>query len=70
MADVRDALSAALKKRAKDEGETATRRERSSQVMAREARLLIVGAPVAGYLMLDPSQRRRLKRAGRREIGR
>jgi SIR2-like domain/NACHT domain len=44
----RDALSAALKKRAEDEHETATRRERSSQVMAREARLLIVGAPGEG----------------------
>jgi hypothetical protein len=34
------------------------------------ALLLIVGLPVAGYLMLDPSQRRRLKRAGRKELGR
>ena len=34
------------------------------------ALLLIVGVPVAGYLMLDPSQRRRLKRAGRGELGR
>ncbi len=33
------------------------------------ALLLIVGVPVAGYLMLDPSQRRRLKQAGRRELG-
>ncbi|HSK27697.1 MAG TPA: hypothetical protein VK894_12385 [Jiangellales bacterium] len=33
--------------------------------------LVVVGIPVAGYLMLDPSQRRRLRRqAGRREIGR
>ena len=35
------------------------------------ALLLIIGVPVAGYLMLDPSQRRRLKRAaGRKQIGR
>jgi hypothetical protein len=34
------------------------------------ALLLIVGIPVGAYLMLDPSQRRRLKRAGRRELGR
>ena len=34
------------------------------------ALLLIVGVPVAGYLMLDPSQRRRLKQARRRELGR
>ncbi len=34
------------------------------------ALLLIVGVPVAGYLMLDPSQRRRLRQAGRKEIGR
>ena len=33
------------------------------------ALLLIVGVPVAGYLMLDPSQRRRLRGAGRKEIG-
>jgi len=33
------------------------------------ALLLIVGVPVAGYLMLDPSQRRRLRRGGRKEIG-
>lgn len=34
--------------------------------------LIIVGVPVAGYLMLDPSQRRRLKHqmSKRREIGR
>ncbi len=32
--------------------------------------LIVVGVPVAGYLMLDPSQRRRLRRAGRRQIGR
>ena len=34
------------------------------------ALLLIIGVPVAGYLMLDPSQRRRLKQAGRKQIGR
>lgn len=34
------------------------------------ALLLILGVPVAGYLMLDPSQRRRLRRAGRKELGR
>jgi hypothetical protein len=34
------------------------------------ALLLIVGVPVAGYLMLDPSQRRRLKGARRGELGR
>jgi len=35
------------------------------------ALLLIIGVPVAGYLMLDPSQRRRLRRAaGRKQIGR
>jgi hypothetical protein len=33
--------------------------------------LVVVGIPVAGYLMLDPSQRRRLRgQIGRREIGR
>lgn len=30
----------------------------------------VVAAPVAGYLMLDPSQRERLKRARRRGLGR
>jgi hypothetical protein len=34
------------------------------------ALLIIVGVPVAAYLTLDPSQRRRLRRAGRKEIGR
>jgi hypothetical protein len=29
-----------------------------------------IGLPIAGYLMLDPSQRRRLRRAGRKQIGR
>lgn len=34
--------------------------------------LVVVGVPVAGYLMLDPSQRRRLKNqlGKNREIGR
>ncbi|MER6950468.1 hypothetical protein ABZ297_14685 [Nonomuraea sp. NPDC005983] len=30
----------------------------------------VIAAPVVGYLMLDPSQRERLKRARRRGIGR
>ncbi|GAA3444493.1 hypothetical protein [Planomonospora venezuelensis] len=30
----------------------------------------VVAAPVVGYLMLDPSQRQRLKRVRRRGIGR
>lgn len=30
----------------------------------------VIAAPVAGYFMLDPSQRERLKRARRRGIGR
>ncbi len=30
----------------------------------------LVALPVAAYLMLDPSQRRRLRRAGRKQIGR
>jgi hypothetical protein len=34
------------------------------------ALLLIVGVPAGAYLLLDPSQRRRLRRAGRRELGR
>ncbi|MFE3453442.1 hypothetical protein ACFXJ8_31400 [Nonomuraea sp. NPDC059194] len=29
----------------------------------------VVAAPVVGYMMLDPSQRERLKRARRRGIG-
>lgn len=32
--------------------------------------LIIVGVPAVAYLALDPSQRRRLRRAGRRQIGR
>ncbi|TDD97554.1 hypothetical protein [Jiangella asiatica] len=31
--------------------------------------LVIVGIPVAGYLMLDPSQRRRLRNRRNRQIG-
>ncbi|MGW3247118.1 hypothetical protein [Streptomyces sp. NPDC001070] len=34
------------------------------------ALLVIVGVPVAAYLTLDPSQRRRLRRVNRRQIGR
>ncbi len=34
------------------------------------ALLVIVGVPVGGYLLLDPSQRRRLRRVARKEIGR
>jgi Flp pilus assembly protein TadB len=32
--------------------------------------LIIIGVPVGAYLLLDPSQRRRLRRAGRKELGR
>jgi hypothetical protein len=32
--------------------------------------LIVVGIPVAAYLALDPSQRRRLRRVSRRQIGR
>ena len=33
--------------------------------------LAVIGAPIAGYLMLDPAQRRRLKRIReRRQFGR
>ncbi|MDJ0463911.1 hypothetical protein [Streptomyces sp. H27-C3] len=32
--------------------------------------LILVGVPVAAYLMLDDSQRRRLRRISRKEIGR
>ncbi|WP_298325077.1 hypothetical protein [Haloactinopolyspora sp.] len=31
--------------------------------------LIVVGIPVAGYLMLDPSQRRRLRARGRKQLG-
>lgn len=32
--------------------------------------LVVLGVPTAAYLMLDPSQRRRLRRISRKEIGR
>ncbi|MFE9450265.1 hypothetical protein [Streptomyces sp. NPDC006739] len=32
--------------------------------------LIVLGIPVAAYLTLDPSQRRRLRRVARKEIGR
>jgi cell division protein FtsW (lipid II flippase) len=32
--------------------------------------LIVIGVPVAGYLALDSSQRRRLRRVSRRQIGR
>ncbi|MCX5435803.1 MULTISPECIES: hypothetical protein [unclassified Streptomyces] len=32
--------------------------------------LIVLGVPAAAYLALDPSQRRRLRRVSRREIGR
>ncbi|MFF3735300.1 hypothetical protein ACFYXM_34800 [Streptomyces sp. NPDC002476] len=32
--------------------------------------LVLVGVPTVGYLMLDPGQRRRLRRITRRETGR
>ncbi|MFI1098003.1 hypothetical protein [Streptomyces sp. NPDC020917] len=32
--------------------------------------LIILGVPTAAYLTLDRSQRRRLRRVGRRQIGR
>lgn len=32
--------------------------------------LVMVGVPAAAYLTLDPSQRRRLRRVTRKEIGR
>ncbi|MFP1625459.1 hypothetical protein ACLB9X_09800 [Streptomyces sp. 5K101] len=32
--------------------------------------LVMLGVPAVAYLMLDPSQRRRLRRVSRREIGR
>lgn len=32
--------------------------------------LVLVGVPAVGWLMLDPGQRRRLRRITRREIGR
>ncbi|WP_030354277.1 hypothetical protein [Streptomyces scopuliridis] len=32
--------------------------------------LVVLGVPAAAYLMLDPSQRRRLRRISRKELGR
>lgn len=32
--------------------------------------LIILGVPTAAYLALDPSQRRRLRRSRRRQLGR
>ncbi|MEU5401587.1 hypothetical protein ABZ348_20095 [Streptomyces sp. NPDC005963] len=32
--------------------------------------LVVLGVPALAYLMLDPSQRRRLRRVSRKEIGR
>lgn len=34
------------------------------------AALVMLGVPAAAYLLLDPAQRRRLRRVGRRELGR
>ncbi|GAA1005950.1 hypothetical protein STXM2123_1933 [Streptomyces sp. F-3] len=34
------------------------------------ALLIILGVPAAAYLALDPSQRRRLRHVGRKELGR
>lgn len=34
------------------------------------ALLIVLGVPTAAYLMLDPSQRRRLRRVTRKELGR
>ena len=31
--------------------------------------LVVVGIPVGAYLMLDPMQRQRLRRSGRKQIG-
>ena len=33
------------------------------------ALLVTVGVPAAAYLLLDPAQRRRLRRVGRKELG-
>ncbi|GAB2927769.1 hypothetical protein [Streptomyces mayteni] len=33
------------------------------------ALLVMVGVPAAAYLLLDPAQRRRLRRVGRKELG-
>ncbi|GAA0403978.1 hypothetical protein [Streptomyces luteireticuli] len=32
--------------------------------------LVMVGVPVGAYLLLDPSQRKRLRRVSRKELGR
>ncbi|TQK50454.1 hypothetical protein FBY35_0785 [Streptomyces sp. SLBN-118] len=32
--------------------------------------LVVIGVPAVAYFMLDPSQRRRLRRMSRKEIGR
>ncbi|MEU0005907.1 hypothetical protein ABZ079_16940 [Streptomyces sp. NPDC006314] len=32
--------------------------------------LIVVGVPIAAYLALEPGQRRRLRRIGRKELGR
>jgi hypothetical protein len=34
------------------------------------ALLIVLGVPAAAYLALDPSQRRRLRRVTRKELGR
>ncbi|RVU23784.1 hypothetical protein EOT10_17120 [Streptomyces antnestii] len=34
------------------------------------ALLIVLGVPAAAYMALDPSQRRKLRRASRRQIGR
>ncbi|MEU5582309.1 MULTISPECIES: hypothetical protein [Streptomyces] len=34
------------------------------------ALLIVLGVPAAAYLMLDPGQRRRLRRVTRKELGR
>ncbi|MFI1970891.1 hypothetical protein BLA24_07200 [Streptomyces cinnamoneus] len=34
------------------------------------ALLVLIGVPVGAYLLLDPSQRKRLRRASRKELGR
>ncbi|MEU8545907.1 hypothetical protein [Streptomyces roseoverticillatus] len=34
------------------------------------ALLVMVGVPVGAYLLLDPSQRKRLRRVSRKELGR
>ncbi|RBM16652.1 hypothetical protein [Streptomyces sp. PT12] len=34
------------------------------------AALVMLGVPAAAYLLLDPAQRRRLRRVGRKELGR